>query len=105
MNKVYRYELYHADTSLGEISEVETDFPGMIGRLSPTAVYFESYKFFFDQVTSDGYDYSEDLPRNECMFNESLWWLVEPDGKRIGISMPAIHADYVVHWRWRTPIS
>jgi hypothetical protein len=93
------WRLWFRETCLGAITEVTGDFPWMYGKLIPSAEAAPFQDFFQWMVDED--NASKEPPFEEKFLNEDNWFIEDEGGKRVGISMPAVHEDGLVAWRWR----
>ena len=91
-------KLYHHDRLLGEISGPGVDGRWMVGGIAllPDA---EPYLSFFEFMTNEDQGWI-DPPFSEDLLDEENWF-VEENGQMQGISVPAIHSDGTIYWRWR----
>ena len=91
--------LFFRETCLGEITQVEGDFPWVYGKLTPTSAAAPLQDFF--RWMGDEENVSKEPPFEKALLNEDNWSIVEENGEQRGISMPAIHEDGLIAWRWR----
>jgi hypothetical protein len=92
------YRLYWRDRELGIVSRAAGEFPWMYGDFAPTGVD-PLLRAFFEFMTGEG---PGEPPFEEALLDEENWWLVEPDGRRRGITVPAVRIDEgEIAWRWR----
>jgi hypothetical protein len=92
------YRLYWRDQELGIVSGTVGEFPWMYGDFTPMSVDPALGEFFEFMSGED----SGDPPFEEGLLDEENWWLVEPDGRRRGIAVPAVRiSEGEIAWRWR----
>lgn len=96
------YKLFHGTTELGMITNLYGDQPWVGGDYAPSDAA-NSYRDFFEHFT----DEDRDLPDiggqyPDTFFDDTLWMIVDVDGKCIPIWLPAVHwSDGDISWRWR----
>ena len=87
------------DTEVGHIERVGYDFPRFYGHFVPgenIEQFRELFTFLMDE-DADG-----DPPFAADLLNDDNWWIVPPNGDRIGIFIPAIDlTDLSIDWRER----
>jgi hypothetical protein len=92
------YQLFWKDQELGTVSGAIGEFPWMYGDFTPTSVE-PAFREFFDFMSGEE---PGDPPFDEALLDEENWWLVEPDGTKRGIIVPAVRVDEgEIAWRWR----
>ncbi len=92
--------LYFKDRELGYIENMSVDWPWINGSFRPSLEGKKMADFFAFMANEDG-DFDKDPPFPDDLLDDENWWVVEEDGRRRGISVPAIHdLDFAV-WRWR----
>jgi hypothetical protein len=94
-----RLKLYHRDTLLGEITNLSQEGVWMSGDLETTPAA-ATYRDFFAYLTDENKG-QEDQPFGEDYLNPENWFVVEDDGRKRGIEVPAVHADQSIDWRWQ----
>ncbi|MCW3098219.1 MAG: hypothetical protein JWL77_3837 [Chthonomonadaceae bacterium] len=89
-------KLYHKELLLGEITDVGTDQPWMMGSIQFTpqaATYQDFFAFMTDESNAmEEPPFSEDLLEN--------WFIEDELGKKQEIEFPAVHEDNTIEWRW-----
>ncbi len=94
------FKLYRYDTLIGIISDIGHDWPWLIGSIELTQA-FEPFREEFRLLTDEENENRFDHVTEEQMTN---WFLVDPDGNKEQIFMPAIYDDdNTVWWRWGDP--
>jgi hypothetical protein len=100
--KIVTLKLHHSGIPLGTISDLYGDFPCISGTFSPNDAGL-GFKRFFDACTdeeNDPPDIGGEFP--DRYFDDELWYVILPDGKRREIFLPAVHWDDMeITWRWR----
>ncbi len=56
---------------------------------------------FFAFMVNEDRDLDKGSPFPDDLLDDKNWWIVEEDGRRRGISVPAIHDMDLAAWRWR----
>jgi hypothetical protein len=70
----------------------------MHGDFAPTAVD-PAFREFFNFMSSED---AGKPPFDAGLLDEENWWLVEQDGRRRAITVPAVRIDEGgIDWRWR----
>lgn len=97
------FRLFWKDKELGAILGLSADQPEMYGTLDPpklTQPFRELYEFITDE---DNYD--KDPPFDAELLNDENWYLLDEQGNRWEVYLPAIYPDdFMVCWRWRGEI-
>jgi hypothetical protein len=91
--------LFFRETCLGELTNVEGDFPWMFGKLTPTSAAVPFWNFFRWMVDEE--NVSKEPPFEEALLDEDNWFIEDESGKKVSISMPAVHEDGLIAWRCR----
>jgi hypothetical protein len=92
------FVLYFGEERLGEVRDVEGDQPWMGGTFLPDE-RASQYRSFFQWMVDE--DQTEDPPFAPDLLDEENWFVCDASGKRRGISIPAVHDDGAIAWRWR----
>ena len=92
-------ELYFKGNILGSVIQVDLDFPWVIGNFTPNESEKEMRKVF-DLMIDEDLDVS-DFPFLEEFLDDENWWMADDGGNKKKISVPAVHKDNLIWWRWR----
>jgi hypothetical protein len=88
-------------TDLGDIEDVESDQPWMYGRFVPRKAARE-LREMFRWLTDEDRDVDEDPPFPADWLDAGNWAVIDDDGKRRSIELPAVGSDGLITWRWST---
>lgn len=91
--------LFFRETCLGNIKNVYGESHWMSGSLLPShdaGSFQDFFRWMVDEANS-----SIDPPFDEALLNEENWFIELETGDKIGISLPAVHEDGEIGWRWR----
>lgn len=91
--------LCFGDERLGVVCGVHGNQPWMCGTFLPTKRAGGFRSFFRWMVDEDRRD--EEPPFGLDLLDEENWSVRDAAGKRRGISIPAVHQDGTIMWRWR----
>ncbi len=91
--------LFFKETCLGEITDVCGESHWMSGTLTPTSDAASFQDFFRWMVDEE--NVSIDPPFDEVLLDEDNWFIEQEDGEKVGISVPAVHENCEIGWRWR----
>ncbi len=94
-----RLYLHFKGRRLGEVLDAEGDFPWMHGKFV-AGEEAAALREFFDWMTNED-KYEQEPPFDAELLNDEHWSLVSESGRARGISVPAVHADGLIAWRWR----
>ncbi len=95
-------KLIHIDTLIGTISSVSGEFPWMSGRIIlESSIAPEYHEFFEFMVDEDRAHIDPPLLFGPKLLTEENWFLQKDDCLPVGISIPAVHSDGAIMWRWR----
>jgi hypothetical protein len=75
------------------------EFPWMYGTLLPTAEAAAFQELFRWMVAEE--NVSTNPPFDEALLDEENWFIEQEDGEKVGISLPAVHAEGEIGWQWR----
>jgi hypothetical protein len=93
-------ELLYRSRNLGTITKVEGEGFWMYGRFSPgPAVTRELAEFFRFMTSEEGH--SKDPPFSDELLADESWEVIDDSGTRRGITLPFVHPDKLIAWRWR----
>jgi hypothetical protein len=90
--------LYFKDKNLGYIENISVEGLWMRGLYHP---YPEGKMMeeFFTYMTNG--DLTQNPPFHPDLLDDKNWWVMEEDGTRRGIWLPAIRDMKFISWRWR----
>ncbi len=91
--------LYHHTKHLGSIVDISQEGFWMYGQIDLTAEG-STYRDFFDFMTDEEHNLEQDPPYSEGLLDPE-GWVIEENGMKRGIEVPAIHSDGTIAWRWR----
>ena len=84
---------------LGNIANVGTDQPWLIGVFTPTPAAGAFQDFFAWMVDENA---SEDEPPfDPDYWTDENWFVEDENGLRRAIHVPAVYEDGQIRWRWR----
>jgi hypothetical protein len=92
-------KLFFRDLCLGEITDVEGEFPWMSGTLQP-APAAEPFGAFFRWMTDEEHA-SQEPPFEADLLDDDNWFIQDEHGSKTGITVPAVYGDGLISWRWR----
>jgi len=93
-------KLVHRDAVIGTIMSPSQDGPWMSGTLAIRQDVSEAYYAFFEFMTNEDQG-NTGPPFSEEFLDEDNWFVVDEDGTKRGIEVPAVHDNDFVMWRWR----
>lgn len=91
--------LWYNGVNIGAITDIDQDGFWMNGRICLNA-RGEQLRVFFNYMTDESRGLDEDPPFDQELLNEENW-SVESNGLSRGITVPAIHPDGIIEWKWR----
>lgn len=90
-------KVFRGETLIGTVTDLDSDWPWMIGRISLTDAA-KSYAHFWEFWTTEDniekeppFEVPEDLEEN--------WFVEDEQGERTQVCFPAVHDDGFVWWR------
>ena len=93
------YTLCWREFELGQISDVSTDSPWLIGAFAPSSAANQFRDFFAALVSED-----EPLPNLEEFppewLDDANWYLKNANGQSRGVCVPAVHWPDEIWWQW-----
>lgn len=85
---------------LGEISEVGSDQPWVIGSFHP-APSAKAFQEFFAWMVDEDNSTLDEPPFDPGWLSKEYWFIEDETGSRRPICVPAIHEDGQIWWRWQ----
>ena len=87
------------ETIIGHIQRVGYDFPHFYGHFV-ASTNFDQFRELFDFLMDE--EAEGDPPFSSELLDHENWWIVQPNGDRVGIFIPAIDStDSSIDWRER----
>jgi hypothetical protein len=94
------YTLEWKQVPLGRVSQIVYEFPWFSATFAPDPQAACFHDFFAFMVDEDAQ--SQDPPFDAELLDEENWWLVDAQGRRTAISVPAVRVDKGdIAWRKR----
>jgi hypothetical protein len=93
-------KLYYGKRMLGDVSEPWGEGLWMNGTIH-LSKEGEKLRPFFDWMVDEAH-IGEEPPFSLDFLKSEKWHLIDDDGTKHGIDVPAIHAaEHSISWRWR----
>lgn len=93
-------KLLFSGSEIGTIANIEGEGFWMHGQFTPHRGINPELAEFFRFMTSPD-SFSQDPSFSEKLLNEENWELLDDDGRKRGIALPAVQTDGLISWRWR----
>ncbi|MFP7473446.1 hypothetical protein SFC55_20795 [Niallia taxi] len=93
-------KLYFKEEYLGDIQNVKREGTWVNGLFKP-AGNFEQFKTFLEALTNEDHDDLEEDKFDVEWLDASNWFIVDGQGIKEGIEVPAVYSDGDIDWRWR----
>ena len=89
------YKLYYQDRLIGEISNIDMDWPWLIADLATTEA-FEEFREGFAFLTNED---NEERFNGERPIDLDNWFIADEQDNRVEVYL-AIHNGDEIWWRW-----
>lgn len=113
-----RYKLVFGGVHLGDVTQVDADFPNLFGIFQPANASdhpevrrrideYVGYSVEADRLTDEPGKYDAYAEENEARFLDLIesedWWMEDERGQRSPTLIPNFCRDSGIVWRWRPP--
>ena len=92
-------KLFFKDQHVGDVFDATVEGVWVVGRIK-LSVNSDLFRDFFSYITDENLNFENDPPFEKDLLDEKYWIILE-NGDHKGISLPAVHKDGVIEWRWR----
>jgi hypothetical protein len=91
--------LFYQNTDLGIITDVGYDGPEVWASFTPNLAahpFVSLWRFITDEANFD-----KDPPYPPEYLDDENWSVMDEQGRKRGIFLPAVYDDGAIGWRWR----